>query len=163
MRYKKGSILDNVWAALQLFGFALFLLVIAVVWANLSTSEMDENLWDKTTVGTDAKADAQGARDSFDLIFMIVYFGLHLGILALAYMMRNHPIMYVAIIFIVAILVVVAAPLSNVWEEVKEDTDFASASTDLVKTDYIMRHFPLFEMIWAFVTAVVLLGVSRID
>ena len=164
MRFKKkGSMLDNFWVAISLFGLALFMIVVSLAWGYFTTSDMDDKFWDKNPTSANIKQDGQDAFDNMDMMFTLVYFGTHLGILALAYLLRNHPIMYIGVLLLAAFLVVIAAPLSNVWNEIVSDPEFASVILNYPRTDWIMDNFPLFEMIWAFLTAVVLIGVARMD
>lgn len=192
------SLLDNIWVALQMFGVALLILVMVMAWGLLTSDSMNDKIWNDNSVSLDAKADGQAAVDNYDNMFAIIYIGFHLGILVLAFLLRNHPVMYVGAVLIIAVLMLIAAPLSNIWEDIKVEfgeqvvdggvcggfpgcdmyTDQATCEqeciwyptystsyyiTTLPKTDYIITNYPLFEMIWAFITTIVLLGVSRIE
>lgn len=157
-RSRKGT-LDNFYVMIQVFGFAIFLLVILTVWNNLTTQDLKDDLWDKTAEGSNIMAKADRAYDQMDNIFLFVYFGLHLGILVLVFLLRSHPIVLVGIILLGALMVIVSVPLSNVWQDVIVK-DFADASADLPKTNFIIEKLPIFEVIWLFITGIVLVGLS---
>ena len=56
----------------------------------------------------------------------------------------------------------VSAPLSNAWNTtVNSNSDLIEAKADLPKIDFVMSKFPLFEMLWAFLTAIILIGLAR--
>ncbi len=155
--------MDNLFVLIKVFAFALFVLIMFIIWGELTTDKLNEQLWDKTSVGTKVRNNTTVAIDNMDWIFMIVYFGLHIGIIVLAYMLRSHPIVYVAGIFIIVILVLIAVPLSNVWEELLVDSAFVSSVASVPKTSFIMGLLPIFEMIWAFLTLIAFAAFARGD
>jgi len=164
LRNKKGSPLDNLVVAMELFAFAFVLLFLLLSWNKLTTPEVDEAIWDKTTEGGNIKQDAQRAYDQFDNIFVMAYIGLHLGVLVMAYFLRNHPVILVVVFLITLVAAVVFAPLSNVWQETIEDTDdLRTAVSALPKTHFILSNYPKFEIIWLILTGIVMAGVARID
>lgn len=160
---KKRATMDNLYVTIQVVGFAFFLLIAVVLWNNLTTEEMDEDIWSKTDVGISAKAEGQSAYNQMDNIFLFVYFGLHIGILVLAFFLRSFPFMLIAIFFIAAIIALISAPLSNVYQEVAAEEIFTEATVTLPKMDFIMGNLPKFEVIWTFVTGIILVGLARLD
>lgn len=158
---KKGATMDNFMVVVQMFGFALFLLIIFVVWSAFSGSDMDTNIWERSSIGTPIKNNAQQAYDQMDWISVVVYFSLHIGIIVLAFALRSHPVVYVIGILLIVILVMVAVPLSNAWEEIIQDNEFTTAVTNIPKLDYIMGKLPIFEMIWGFVTLIALAAFAK--
>jgi hypothetical protein len=159
---KKGT-LDNIWVAIQVFGFALFLVVIVTVWNLFTADDMEDKFWNDNLYSQSIQSKGQKAFDRMDDIYMMAYFGVHLGILVLAFFLRSHPVVLIAIFFIAAIIALVSAPLSNVYDEIVLEPDLAGAKADLPKTDYIIRNLPKFEVIWTFITAIVLVGLARME
>jgi len=98
-----------------------------------------------------------------DWIFLVAYFGLHIGIIVLAYMLRSHPVVYIAGIFIIIILIMVSAPLSNVWNEILEENVFSTTITKVPKTDFIMDRLPLFECVFGFITLLAFAAFSKME
>ena len=159
---KKGSSLDSFFVAISFFGVAIFLLIANIVWSSLTTDDLNTEFWGKTDVGNSSKANAQSAYDNLDNLGMIVYFALHLGILVTAFLLRTHPIVFVAAILLTAILAIVSAPLSNAYETtINSNTDFTAAHADLPMVGFIMFNLPKFEIIWAFITAIVMFGIAK--
>ena len=93
---------------------------------------------------------------------MIVYFAVHLGVLVLVFLLRSHPIIMIGIILLGALMVMIAVPLSNTWESAIV-TDFVEASAELPKTNFIMENLPIFEVVWLFITGIVLVGLGGRD
>lgn len=156
------SALDNFFVTIEFFGVALFLLLALVFWNALTSDVVDEGIWEKTDVGLTARDQGQAVYNNLDNIGFIVYFALHLGILVMAFFLRSHPIMYVGVILLTAVLMLIAAPLSNTYEDVKTSSpDLIIANADLPKVGFIMERLPLWEMIWAFVSGIVLTGLAK--
>ena len=80
---------DNFWIIVSWFGLAIFFLAMLLFWGGISDAGND--LWDSTE-GEGIRSNAQSAINTFDFILVIVYVGLHLGILATAYLLRTHPV-----------------------------------------------------------------------
>ena len=91
----------------------------------------------------------------------MVWVGLHLGILATAFLLRTHPAIYIVSVLIVAILALIAAPLSNAYEEMSTDADLSTAMNSLPMTSYIIQNFPKLEIIWGFVTIIIMFGLAK--
>jgi len=158
---KKGSTLDNLLVLMKIFGFSLFVLIMFLIWDKFTSSEMNSELWDKTTEGQHIRENTEVAINNLDWIFLVAYFGLHIGIIVLAYFLRSHPIVYVAGIFIIIILIMVSAPLSNEWNNILTETEFADVITKVPKTDFIMDKLPIFETIFSFFTLIALAAFAR--
>jgi len=159
---KKGSMEDNFWVLVQIFGFALFMLIMMFVWNNLTSTNFN-GIWEDNAVSQNAKSHGIAAFNQMDNIFLFVYFGLHIGMLVLAYMLREIPIILIAIILLAAILVMIAAPISNIYQDISAQSTFSSSAASLSKMGYIMNNLPSFELIWAVLTGIALVGFSRLD
>lgn len=156
------SLADNFFVTIEFFGVAIFLLMALVFWNALTSDVVNEGIWEKTDVGITARANGQAVYDNLDNIGFIVYFALHLGILVMAFFLRSHPLMYVGVILLTAVLMLIAVPLSNTYSEVKVSSpELVIANADLPKVGFIMDRLPLWEMIWSFVSGIVLTGLAK--
>lgn len=151
--------IDNIFAAVQYFALAIFMLALLLFWAGISGVSGD--LWTGSTIGPTIKSNTQDLVDQFDAITVMAYIGLHLGILALVFILRTHPVIYIVSLFLIAILAIIGAQLSNAYEEVIADDQISTVSGDLPMTNFIMSNFPKFEIIWAFITVVIMFGMAR--
>jgi hypothetical protein len=157
---KKGS-LDNLYVMAQIFGFAIFIVVVLVAWNYLTSSQTQTLFWDLSPTSSNVMDDAQKGFNQFDNIFMLVYFAYHLGVLGLSYLLRSHPVFLVVIILIMIVGTLISPILSNSFETVLDNSEFTSIKSDLPKTIFIMSRLPLFELIWIFITGIVMVGLSR--
>jgi hypothetical protein len=158
---KKGASVDNFFIMITFFGLAIFFLAVMLFWNGISDATND--LWTSSEQGPQIRENAQAAVDTFDFILVLVYFGLHLGILAMSFLLRSHPVIYVAAILLIAILALVAAPISNAYVDLTIDTEVAVISGDIPMTNYILQNLPKFEIIWGLITAIVLFGFARYE
>lgn len=158
---KKGSTADNFYAVAVIFGLAVFFLVVSVFWTSITDQQMVDNIWSKTTVGTNAQNRGQAVYDNLDNYFMLVYIGLHLGILVLAYFLRVLPVVFVGFVLLSIILTVIAAPLSNAYEQIIQDTTFATAAASTPMMNNVLALFPLYEFLWGIITGILMIGTGR--
>jgi hypothetical protein len=152
-----GSV-DNLWAAVAFFGTAIFFIVLIVFW-NLISGGVDA-LWD-SDIGPDIKADGNDLINTFDIILLLGYFGIHLGIIATSYFLRSHPIGYILVIFVTVVLVMVAAPLSNAYEDFTNADEFSTASEEIPITNHLISMLPFYEMMWSILNGIVLYGFAK--
>lgn len=158
---KKGASVDNFFAMITFFGLALFFIAVMLFWNGIS--DATNELWTGSSEGLTIRGHAQDAVDRFDFILVIVYFGIHLGILVMAFLLRSHPVIYVAAILLIGILALVAAPISNAYEDITADSEVSIVSADIPMTNHILSKLPLYEIVWGLVTAVVLFGFARYE
>lgn len=158
-RNKKGASIDNIWTAIVFFGLAIFFVALMIMW-NAFNTQMDD-VWEGSSKGLEIKDNAQRAVNQFDWILVVVWVGFHLGILATAFLLRTHPVIYIVAILITAIIALIAAPLSNAYADMAEDTELTTAMNSLPMTKYILDNFPKLEIIWALVTVVVMFGLAK--
>lgn len=157
LKNKKGATLDNIFTAVSFFGLAILFIALGVFWTQISS----DPFWDESPTAQTAKADGQSLVDNFDFILVITYIGLHLGVIVLAYLLRTHPVVYVAGIILVLILTMISAPLSNVYEDISADADMSGFVATIPKTNMILANFPLFETVWGFATLIIMFGFAR--
>ena len=159
---KKGASLDNIFVAVSFFSFAIVCFVALFFWNTVSTDTgLDEDLWTASSVGANIKQDAQDFYDDIDFWMILIYFGLHIGIIVTAFLLRSHPIIYIAGLFLIIILMLIANPLQSAWEEVYNEGDFTSIRSQIPITAKVLSNFVMFEMVFGFITLIILAGLAR--
>jgi len=153
--------IDNIFAMVSFFALVIFMLALLLFWN--AVTPLDDDLWSQSSVGPKIKNNGQNLINTIDYIMIFVWFGLHLGIIVLAYLLRTHPVVYVASIIIMAVLVMVAVPLSNAYEDIILDSEISVAAGDIPRTNFIINQLPRFELIWCFVTALALFAFARTE
>ena len=150
---------DNLFAIVSFFALAIFFLAFLVFWNGVQAEEF----WDQSSTATQIKGDGQNLMNNFDFILVLVYFGIHLGILVMAFLLRTHPVVYVAAVIIVALLALIAAPISNAYEDLILDEGVADAAVSIPITNYLLANLPMFEVIWGFLTAIIMFGLAKYE
>lgn len=151
---------DNLFVTVSFFAFLIFMIVLITFWGALSGIT---NLWDVTTEGTNAKTNLDTTVSNFDFLIVMAYIAVHLGVLILAYLLRTHPVVYVVAIILIVLLAMISAPLSNVYEDLSTNSALSDAIDTIPMTNFIMDHLPRFQIIWGFITAVVLFAMARAE
>jgi len=160
LRYnKKGSSLDNIFVAISFFGLVIFLIVINIFWTAVETDADD--LWTGSSIGTNIRESGSNLVDNLDFMGVLLWMAMHIGVILMSYMLRSHPVIYVAGIFIMIILVLIAAPLSNAYDDMGNDADLSEGISALPMCSFIMDHLPKLELIWAFATAIALFAFAQ--
>lgn len=153
--------LDNILAMGKSFMLVIVILVALLVWKESTTGELNSEVWNHNAQATNIKNNVDKAYGGMDFLFLMVYFGLHIGALTLAYFLRSHPIMLAAIFMVALIIAIISPTLSNAYMDIITTTDFTSVSADVPKMTIIMKHLPKFEVVWTFLTGIVLVGLAR--
>ncbi len=149
--------LDNIFITVAVFSMAIIIVVGIVFWNAVNIDAIfDQNDYTKTV-----RSNASAFYGSLDNVFVIFFFVLHLGILILAFLLRSHPIIYIASIIIIAFLAIIAAPLSNAYEEFIADSTISVAASTTPYTNFLMSKLPMIEVIFGFITVIVLAGLAK--
>ena len=151
---------DNMFAMVSFLVIGLVTVIFALIWSNFASIDV---LWSQTDVGSSIKTDVQSYVDNWDFILLCMYFGLHLMILGMAFLLKSHPVVYIGAILFTVLLVVIAAPISNNWEDIMDESAFDAVDSNFPMTDHIFEKLPFYEMIWAVLTMVILFGFARIE
>jgi len=149
---------DNFWTVVSLFALAIFLVTLMVVW-NVFAGVND--LWLHNPTSTSIRDNMQQATNNFDYWFIIGFVGMHMGLLVTAFYLRSHPVMYVIGVVLLAILAVIAAPLSNAYGEFIQEDLINTASASMPVTNHMMLNLPKYEIIMGFVSLIVLFGFAK--
>lgn len=154
-----GASVDNFYVLVLFFTMAVLFMAIIVFW---NVAYGVSGLW-AGSVGLTIRDNTQRGIDTFDFILLMVYIGIHLGILVSSYLLRSHPVMYVASFILMAVLPLVAVPLSNAYEGIIAESVLSAAAAQMPMTNYIISQLPMFETIWSILTIVVLYAFSRYE
>lgn len=149
---------DNLFGIVSIFALAIICLVGMTVW-NVVVDVDD--VFDHNPTATSVKNDGQSFYNSLDSMFVLFFFGLHLGVIILALALRSHPIIYPVGLILITLLAVLAAPISNAYETVTLDPNLVTADAQLSMTGYIMDNLPPISIVMGFITLIVLAGLAR--
>lgn len=161
LKSKKAASVDNFYVAISFFIFAIAMVIALKFWDIISTGDIDTNVLSATATGVQIKANGQEFFSGMDGFVLLVYFIIHLAMVLVAYMLRTHPIMYVIGIFMIIILIYITVPLTESWNTFTANDAFTTEMTNLKITNYLMNNLTTLEMIWGFITIIILAGLAR--
>ncbi len=159
---KKG-IMDNFLAMIQTFSVAILLVIVLFIFNSFNSDDLNEKLWDVTTEGRTIKGHGDSLFNQMDNLFMLGYFGIHIGLLALAYFQRSNQVVLALVIMASVLMALIAAPLSNAFDEFISDDTFSTERNEVNSMVFILANLPLFEIIWLFLTGIALVLITRRD
>lgn len=149
--------IDNFFVLGSLFALAIVFLAGITMWDNVN---VDAVFGDNPTA-EGARSNAQSFYSNLDIVFVLAYFGFHIGVIVLAWGLRSHPVVYPAGLILIILLTVLAAPLSNAYETTAATTGLTASSAQLSITGYIMGKLPMLEVVFGFLTLILLAGMAR--
>jgi flagellar biosynthesis protein FlhB len=158
---KKGNaVVDTILVIVFLFGFAIFSVTGYVIYSNIQSDLV-------TSVDNQEAKDLANDLNTnyplwFDGAFIMAFVLLWLFVLGASLFVDTHPMFFVLAILMFVFVIVVAAVLSNSFEEIGDEQEYQAIQSDFAKTFYIMDHLVEFTMAIIFSIGGVLYGKSRI-
>lgn len=148
----KGSMMDLPYIIAILFIFSISVFVTVKFLGAFDAA------WTYGGVGQEIITQGKSAMYTFD--YMVVFLGIGLSITTLigAFMIRTHPVFYVFSTFLLGIMVIVSAQITNAFDKFVTSPAFASIGNSFPMMIYFFRHFPLFILISGILIAIVMYG-----
>lgn len=159
LKNKKGDVTD-----IMTVGFWLLVIGIGIFAVMFMMFQLVPAL-KNTVIGEDANALAglNSIQNYSNLAlpgtFLIIFFGLLLGVLVSSFFIRTHPIFIPVYILFALISIVVAVALGNVWGNLKDVQDFQDVldtNTITQIMDTIMSHLVLVTLVIFILTLIVI-------
>lgn len=145
---KKGSIIDIIYIIIAIVVISVGSLLVFKV-----SDEINQKFQDSDAIPAQGKTASTAMNNMYsgvlDNSFMLLVIGLSIAALALAAMVRIHPIFIVFFVILLVIIVFLAGVFSNIYQAVasEEGMDAADGSGTLladrlVYMSYVMRFLP---------------------
>lgn len=157
---KKGTADDLVLIVVVLFVFALVLVVVFKVSDSLNTEfQANDKLTDK---GKGAYENINNLYSGvLDNSFMLLTIGMSLMAIALAAMVRIHPIFIAFFIFVWLIVIFLSATFSNIYQTIAADSSMVGVANQLTFTSQIMGSLPWIVAVVGALLAIVMYKAYR--
>lgn len=144
-----------------IFGVVLILILMLLYYLAGITGQMDiakgyeesEQLQQKTT----------NARDVFDSMWIIFFFGTIFAIGIAAFLLRTQPIFLLGLWLLINVLILVASKLGEVIIALSEKGLFAKVTSGFGMSLYIFEHYAFFFFIMNTIIIAVIYGVGRLS
>lgn len=152
LRNKRGGFTD-----LFLFMIFAFVLVvfsgIFIYISTTATDQMRDTLPSMDLVGdgnNNVSVVIENTMGKADLSFKALYwisvfliFGMIIAIFIGSYMVTTKPVFFIPYLFVVIIAVIVAVPISNAYEILRDDPTLASTFANFIGSNWILNQLPI--------------------
>lgn len=161
---KRGSLQDLVLVMGILLTVAITIVVAALIVREIQESEMfdDRNDVNYHRARVIYNTTLNRVVPQFDNIFLGVFVAGMLGTVILGFAVRSFPIFLGAAFVFTAVLVMVAAILSNVYDEIADHPNLIGDSAQFTAIEFIFSNFPLVILGAAVLVSVAIYGLWRI-
>ena len=147
---------DNVYLPILFFSLLTGLFVIGFMWDAFSDVDV---IWSQAQHGQTIKARGESFFSNLDFFMVCLYIGLHLSVIALALLLRSHPVMLMGGIAFIILLLLISPVISNAFiDNVAADPVFSNVVGDYPMSVFIMGQLPVIEFVWAIMTGVLMFG-----
>ena len=161
IRNKKGSLLDIVLISIILTVFGVVLLVGFKV-----TSEINDQIQAHSGIPADAKTASSTLTGHYsgvlDNSFFILTIFVAIAALVLAALVRVHPIFIPIFVIALFILAFICGVLSNIYQEMAENTNLATQADQLTFTSNILEYLPIIVFIFGVILMIVIYKLGNI-
>jgi len=152
---KKGSVLDLIFIGTAVLFFGVVILLSFKI-----TSEINTNIQTNPVIPTEALDSTAQLRGYFpgivDNSFLFLVMGLSMVALILAALVRVHPIFIPLFIIALIFIVFISGILSNIYQEMAEDSNLIAEADELTFISNILTYLPFIIAIIGVLMMVVL-------
>jgi len=161
LKYKKANaFMDIMMIVLVLLGMAILGLV-----ANNMFKELNDDIQADPDIGANVKTQTQTLKDGFptwmDNAFLLATVLLWLFLIISSFVIDTHPAFFVVSLILLIFAFGVTMMLSNTFEELTEDDEYATGETDFPITFWIMDNLLLLIIIMGGSILVTLYGKNK--
>lgn len=125
MKNKRGDVTDIFVVGLWLFVLGVGILLLMFGFLSISDPLIDSALGDDPATLAAINSYTGYIQLGLPSTFLIVFFGLLMGIMVSSFFVRSHPVFIPVYILFALVTVIVAVALGNVWGNLKDLEQFA--------------------------------------
>jgi len=152
LNMQKGAFGDVLVILVILVTLAIALIGGYIVVDNFATGIERANV----TVANEAMSEGKGMLIFFDGLFVMLYVGLNLGAVILAYNIKTHPIMLGFFFLLAPVFVIVPEIIANMYYNVASGSDILTTTANLFPmTATIMNNLVVLTIVMLFIVGIV--------
>ena len=160
MKTKKASIADPIFIAIVLLGFALGGLIMFKIADELNTKFQEDTQLQEYDLENRSKDSFEQIRNMYpgviDNSFLFLVILLSIGALALAFMVKIHPVFFVFFLIAMVIIIFLCGVFSNIYLEAANQAEMTALAEELIFMTNVMWVLPFIVGILGFVMAIIL-------
>ena len=152
---KRGSLLDVAFVAIMLFFTATVILFGYKITASLNDKVQDSSIVD--SYGKQSFNTLEGYYPTvLDSSFLFITIGVVIATIAMAALVRVHPIFIIFYIIGWVMIIILSGVFSNVYETMAENGQLSGVSTNLTIINTIMTYLPIIVGVLGTIIAIVM-------
>ena len=159
IKNKRAGMEDTFWIIAVLFGMAIFFIILAFTWNQISP-KINDGLSDAMPAdGVNITRTLEQTSDStiiYNGLFPLIIIGLFSFTLISAFYLNSHPIFFFIGLILLGVALIFGAIFSNVYHQIAENDQFADTTDDFPIIDLFMKNIPLFVLITFFTIGIIL-------
>lgn len=160
---KKGNmIIDSLTILVFIVLFAIITIIIMPFF-----NDINNDIQNSTDMNNQSKEVVQDVYNTYPSImdsgFILFFVLLWILVIVASFNIEAHPIFLVISIIALTFIVIVAALVTNVYEETIEDPDIITYQSSFPMTVFVMGHLPYFIIAVAFSILIALFGKNQIQ
>ena len=147
---KRGGMEDTFWVIAVLFGMAIFFIILAFTWNQISPKLNDGLDNAMPADGVNITRTLEQTSDSttiYNGLFPLIIIGLFSFTLISAFYMNSHPIFCFIGLLLLGVALIFGAIFSNVYQQISDNDQFQETTEDFGIIDLFMKNIPLFVLI----------------
>lgn len=154
--YKRASLLDLMFLIVVIFALALSSIIAIKIY-----DAFHENTQDKLGSEANQLYENQNSimKTGLDNIIIFALVGFAVATMIMAFQINTHPAFFFISLFILVIILVIAANISNSYNTISGEQLLQESAQYLPKTAYVMNHLPIFILGFAIILMIVMFGV----
>lgn len=161
---KKASIIDPIVAMILSF---ILVVICGVVWyavgeVNTGLENAAPMIQEKmpyvnvSETITNTVGAVLVAYETFTWITVMLIFGYFLSVLISAFLVKTHPVWFVAYILVTVLAVILSVPISNTYEELVTNPTLASTWINFPGANYIFYYLPLWMAVFGIIAGILM-------
>jgi hypothetical protein len=164
---KKGGVFDVIIAII--FSFILVVVCVLMVFAqnqtfdklkevapsmqSIFTNESEHNV---SQIINDTVGQTSVAYSTLPWITVMLIFGFFMSVLISAFLVKTHPVFFVAYIFISIIAIIISVYISNAYQTLMTTGMLQSTWMSFVGANFIFVYFPIWVTVIAFIAGLLM-------
>ncbi|MBU1669457.1 hypothetical protein KKC13_13710 [bacterium] len=152
---KKASMQDIGY----IMGFIFMISIVILITFKVSDT-LNTKFQDSSQITTEGKTAFGRINNLFpnvlDNSFMLLVIGLGIVAIALASMVRVHPVFFIFFLLILIIIIFLSAAFSNTYQAIGSNENFVDLADQLVYTSYVMHFLPFIIGVFGFIISFVM-------
>lgn len=158
---KKGSVLDMMWIAIIAVVLAITILIGWKIMSDVNTQfQASDSLNNESKEIMSERS--SGFANLWDNIFLFVFVGSFIAALIASVFIDAHPVVFGISLFVLIIVVIIAAAMANVYGEMESSDDLSTEAADLTFIPFIMQNLVQVIIFMAACIMIVVFGKTRL-